>query len=75
MVSTGSRGPGASVLSSKSWASPTWSCSHEESYEALAKYERETGMDKEALSWSEALLESLVDDQVIEEAIREQLGW
>ena len=33
-----------------------------ESYMALAKYERETGIDKEAIAWSEALLESLLDE-------------
>jgi predicted CopG family antitoxin len=32
-----------------------------EDYDALAEYERETGLDGDALDWSEALLESLVD--------------
>ena len=34
-----------------------------EGWAALAAYERETGLDQEALDWSEALLESLADDQ------------
>ena len=74
MVSTGSRGPGASVLSSKSWSSPTWKLLPRGELRGAREVRTQTGMDKEALSWSEALLESLVDDQVIEEAIREELG-
>lgn len=35
----------------------------ETGFRALAQYERETGLDQEAIDWSEGLLESLDDDE------------